>query len=204
MDTTQNLTPTPASAWKGKIDIDGTDMLLPSGNVARVKQIDPMTFVTGGMLPDPLSAIVTKAINERKGVNPAQMQKIAEDPKMLASTLELFDRVLADVVIMPQVEMPPACGVMVDGDEPCGLYANQPVHETPAKRGHHRYQEGPRDPNVLYADQVDMQDKMFIFNAAMGGVKDLEKFRDGLEATVESVSDGQDVQRPAKRPASRR
>jgi len=34
-----------------------------------------------------------------------------------------------------------------------------------------------RDPNVLYVDEVDFNDKMFIFNFVVGGTADLEQFR---------------------------
>lgn len=50
-----------------------------------------------------------------------------------------------------------------------------------------------RRPGVVYTDMVDLQDKMFIFNYVVGGTRDLESFRRGLEGTVGSVEDGEDV-----------
>lgn len=65
-----------------------------------------------------------------------------------------------------------------------------------------------RDPEQLYADEVDMEDKMFIFQFAVGGTKDLETFREQSTAGVESLSAKSAVARPAKRtsgpPAKRR
>lgn len=185
-----NLTPTAPSAWKGKIRAEGVDLLLPSENVARVKQISPVDFLEGGMIPDPLSKIIREAISTKQGMPPSKMKKIAEDPKMLPSALLLFDRMLCHAVIEPEIQMPPACDVKTRGTGVCGEYANHEVHKGPEA---HRYHEGPRDESVLYADQVDMDDKTFIFNWCLGGVTKLDKFREEHAATMESLSDSEDV-----------
>lgn len=203
----QNLTPTPASAWKGKVEVEGTDLPLPSGNVARIRQIAPTAFISSGLIPDPLSHIVRQAINTKKGLNPNQMKKIAEDPDKLVAALELFDRVLAFVAVEPQISMPPTCihNLGEDGAEPCGTYHNaeDKRHTDPDVKNYHQYREGPRDPEVLYADQVDWNDKVFIFQWCLGGTRDLEKFRSELDASMGTVSDGQDVPRKAKRSGRR-
>lgn len=65
-----------------------------------------------------------------------------------------------------------------------------------------------RDPEQLYADEVAMEDKLFIFQYGVGGTKDLEKFRTEQASALESLSTGTAVARPAKRatrpPAKRR
>lgn len=193
-----NLVPTPASEWKGAQEFAGHDLELPSGNVARVKRIPPAAFLQGGLIPDPLTEIIRKAIHTKRGLNPADLDKIADDPEKLASALETIDRVLCKVMVMPTVMMPPACDVAVD-DGYCGEYANTSVHQTPTRSGHHEYREGPRDPSVLYADVVDLQDKMFIFQWSVGGTGELESFRQELQGSVESLQNGQDVQPKAKR-----
>lgn len=202
METSQEIptpTPTPASQWKKKIDDQGTALVLPSGNTALCKQISPLAFVTGGMIPDPLSNLITQAINEKRGVNPAKLKALSENSTDIVAALEMFDRVLTNVVIEPPIEMPPTCAVTVD-EGLCGEYANTPVHKDTHKSGHHAYREGRRDPNVLYADIVDMDDKMFIFQWALGGTRDLERFREQQQERVESLSDGQDVPSPAVEP----
>lgn len=195
METSQELptvTATPASQWKKKIDDQGTPLELPSGNVALCKQITPLAFVTGGMIPDPLTGLITQAINEKRGVNPAKLKALTENTTDIVAALEMFDRVLTNVVIEPPIEMPPTCAVSV-GEGLCGEYANTPVHKDTHRSGHHAYREGRRDPNVLYADIVDMDDKMFIFQWALGGTHDLQQFREEQAKRVESLSDGEDV-----------
>lgn len=44
-----------------------------------------------------------------------------------------------------------------------------------------------RQKGVVYTDMVDLVDKMFIFNFVVGGTRDLESFRNGLDAAVGGV-----------------
>lgn len=50
-----------------------------------------------------------------------------------------------------------------------------------------------RQQGVVYADMVDLVDKMFIFNYVVGGTRDLESFRNGLEGAVGGLEAGEDV-----------
>lgn len=179
---TEVLTPTPVDQWAGAIQVEGTDILLPSGNVARVRQISPAAFLSSGLIPNPLLSIIRKSIQEKQGMSPKAMKAITEDNALLVSALELFDRVLAHVMVQPSVKMPPPC-------RQCGEYANKPQHDSGLK-GYHQYNEGDREAGVLYADVVQMDDKMFIFQWAVGGTRDLETFRDEFQSRVGSVSDG--------------
>lgn len=182
------LTPTPAAEWAGAIQVEGSDVKLPSGNVARVRQISPQTLLASGMIPNPLMGIISQAINSHQGMPPKAMEKLAEDPKKMVEALLLFDRVLAHCMVMPEVKMPPPC-------RECEQYANVPKHD-PEVRGNHKYNEAPRESGILYADVVDMHDKMFVFQWAVGGVRDLESFREGLAAGMGDVPDGEDVVLP--------
>ena len=185
----QNLTPTPADQWSGASAFAGHDLSLPSGNVARVRRISPSDFLSGGTIPDPLTDIIRRAIHTKKGLNPKELEKVAEDPTKLASALEMLDKTLCRVMVMPKVEMPPSCDVAVP-DGICGLYANEEVHQNPTRTGHHAYHEGERQMGVLYADVIEMNDKMFIFQWAIGGTADLQQFRQELEAGVGSLQVG--------------
>lgn len=54
-----------------------------------------------------------------------------------------------------------------------------------------------RQPGVVYADMVDLVDKMFIFNYVVGGTRDLERFRGELDESVASLDAGEGVPSPA-------
>ena len=182
----QSLTPTPASEWGSKVNVAGTDLRLPTDNVARVRNLAPEAFLSSGMIPDPLFQIIQQAIQTGKGLPPSALKKLSEDKGSLVDTLLLFDKVLCYCVIEPVVKMPPTC-------KECGEYFTE-------KHGDdHRYQEGDRDPGVLYADQVVMDDKIFVFQWALGGVRDLRQFREQQAGNVEALSGSQGVQRSPKR-----
>ena len=48
-------------------------------------------------------------------------------------------------------------------------------------------------PAYAYADMVDVNDKMFLFNFVVGGTRDLETFRGGLDSAVGGVEAGEGV-----------
>lgn len=50
-----------------------------------------------------------------------------------------------------------------------------------------------RDSSVLYVDEVDLEDKLFIFQWVMGGTRDLEPFREAIAEGLESVPSSPDV-----------
>lgn len=61
----------------------------------------------------------------------------------------------------------------------------------------------PNDPTsrqdgVIYADMIDIEDKMFIFNFAVGGTRSVEQFRQESQSPVGSVDAEQDVELPAE------
>ena len=193
----ESLAPTTAREWKGKKSQQGTELLLPSENVALVRQMSPQAFLSSGMIPDPLTAMITKAINSKRGLPPSAINDLSDDPKKLVEALLMVDRVVCHVVVQPTVEMPPVCVT-------CGEYANADQHEQPSHPEYHKYQEGDRDPDVLYADELDMEDKMFIFQWCLGGVRDLETFRQQLSSGVAASPERKDVRSKAKRtPRSR-
>lgn len=193
----QNLTPTPAHAWKGKVEVEGTDLALPSGNVARVKPLSPQAFLASGMIPDPISAMIKKAIASKQGLPPSAMKDLADDPKQLAAAMELFDRVLAYVTVEPRILMPPPCSE-------CGEYAITDKHQQMQAEGFHPYNEGEREPGVLYSDMVEMDDKVFVFQWVLGGTRDIERFRVEQRERMESVHDSPSLARPAKRTTRRK
>jgi hypothetical protein len=50
--------------------------------------------------------------------------------------------------------------------------------------------ESERDEDLLYVDELDWDDKQFIYSYAIGSVADLETFRKQQAANVEVVPDG--------------
>lgn len=53
--------------------------------------------------------------------------------------------------------------------------------------------EEDRDAGVLYADEVEQTDKLFVFQWAIGGTRDLERFRRESGTTLDLIQRGKDV-----------
>jgi len=178
---------TKASQWKTNAPKQGVTLGLPSGNECLARPVRPEAFLESGMIPDALSGLMAKAINSKKGLPPSKLNEIAEDPKKMAAALELFDRALVFVVVEPPVEMAPICAY--DGCK--ATYAGgDGVHVDKTNDDYHKYIDPDRDPEVLYADTVDMEDKQFIFQWAIGGTSDVNKFREQLASDMASVQPG--------------
>lgn len=157
-------TPTPAAQWKGKQNTT-EDLLLPSGNVAKVRRPGMQAFVTAGIIPNSLLGIMMKELERGGAQQPFNPDEIVGDiqnnPEKLNDLMELVDSVLVHCVLEPKVELP------TKGVE--------------------------RDPNTLYADEVDLEDKFFIFQYAVGGSRDLERFREGSAAMLAGSQPGEDL-----------
>lgn len=167
------LEPTSADAWVSKtVGGDDEDIRLPSGNVARVRRVGPEAFLTQDLMPDTITPIVEKAIESKKGLKPRQQAELVEDPEKLGALMEMLDRTLCYAVVQPTVLMPPVCAE-------CGELnsTTTPQHKDESRDDYHTFEPLPRQAGVLYADRVDLEDKMFIMNFVVGGTRDLQQFR---------------------------
>lgn len=176
-----------AASWRGKVG-DGEDIELPSGNVALLKHIGMQEILAGDVIPDQLSPIVNESIRNKKGMPPQKLRDIAADPKQLDSMMLMLDRILTQAVLEPRVYMPPTCDVCKE------WWKNNEEHRLfDDGKGGHEYIER-REEGKLYADQVALEDKLFVMNYAVGGTGDLERFRKEHTELVDSISAGSDVE----------
>lgn len=196
---------TKARNWKNKQESGHIELVLPSENTALVRRLQPEAFLASGMIPDALTDMVNKAIRSKKGLPPTAMAEIVEDPKKLRAAMQMMDEITCYVVVEPQCEMPPRCAYQME-DEDCGEYydTEDKRHEDTEHDEYHTFSEGKRDEDVLYVDQVSAEDKNFIFQFAMGGTADVERFRKELSSGVAGISKRQNVQGARKRPAGRK
>lgn len=58
--------------------------------------------------------------------------------------------------------------------------------------------DSERDPETLYADDVDLDDKMFIFQFVVGGTRDIEQFRKQSEELLGGIPTVQNVSLPTE------
>lgn len=166
-----DIQPTPVSSWK-KATGDIVPLELPSGNVARVRAPGMQSFIKSGVIPNSLLEIVTKQLEKGKKREDVDLEKL---------TQELIDD--------PQKGLQDILSLVDAVTVECVVEPR--VYPAPG-------QDEERVEDKLYVDEVDHEDKFFIFNFAVGGTRNLDKFRSELASSVELVQSGESVAKSTK------
>lgn len=155
------------------------DLTVPSGQLCLVKRPGVQGLMAAGVLHniDGLTAMVNQKHIKRVKGGPSSVAPGVPDPASLDMQSILKDPEALDS-IMHTVDRV-VCHVVIKPE----------VTMTPNDVTRRR-------DGVIYADMVDLVDKMFIFNFAVGGSRDLETFRGGLGEAVGSLDDGEGVEGP--------
>jgi hypothetical protein len=160
---------TSVSAWKKGAEVPLLE--LPSGNYMRIKKVGLQALLTGGIMPNSLMGFAEKAL-KRGG-------SAAEGPS---------EDDLADLLQDPKKVK--EIGLFMD-NLLCKVAAEPVVHMLP--------EDGvERDPELLYVDEVDEEDKMFIFQVVTGGTTDIEAFRRETGSTMAAIRGREDVELPSE------
>lgn len=170
----ESLEVTDVGTWKKQSE--GIKLQLPSGNVCLAKNVGLEVFLIEGAVPNDLMPIVEKAVNEGKGISAKKSAEMASDPELLKQMIRLANVVVTKSVIQPPVRM----------DE----YTEEDVREgacAPDLVGK-KIPLTERSDDILYIDDVDFDDKTFIFQWVVGGTRDLHTFREQQAASLEAVS----------------
>jgi hypothetical protein len=183
---------TSAKDWKKKEE--GHELEVPSGNTCLVRRPGPQAFLSGGSIPNSLLAHIMPLLEDaqEKGAQGdkapipeaafADLQKqIMDDPAKLQDMFMMVDNIAVQCVIEPVLSPVPLWTVEDQAAGRCTLEAVG------------REAQSKKDAELLYVDQVDFEDKVFIFAFAVGGTADLERFRTGTEALVAAGQDGSAV-----------
>lgn len=147
-------TVTPVKGWKSKT-VGGTLLTVPSGNTALVRAPGMEAFIKAGVIPNGLMSIVQEAMIQGGPPSDDAIAAMMADTEKISQILELAGAVTMYCCIDPKVAPVPL------DDEGAVI----PLDDE------------RRDEDILYVDEVDFNDKMFIFNFAVGGSADLEQFR---------------------------
>lgn len=124
---------------------------LPSGHYIVLKNTSMAGFLQGGNIPNGLMKIVQTAIAQQKGEGgPSVDEEVAGLMSDPEKLTEVFETVDAFV---------------------CAVAVEPRVHPKPED-------EDDRDDELLYVDELELEDKMFIFSRAMGSTEKLEQFRE--------------------------
>lgn len=163
--------PTNVGEWRSK---RGEAIELPSGNVALVAKPDLRKFLHGGDVPDSLTALVKAQISGDQNKIEKEQAKMGEYDGMLEDYFTYMDYIVTQTVIEPVVLQVPT------REDEDGNIEDVPYDERDLEAG-------------LYADEVDFDDKMFLFDFAIRGTKDLESFRVEQAQLMGSSPNGEGV-----------
>lgn len=193
----EKLAPTSIEEWKkdSPLSLGGHDLPLPSGKVCRVRRPGMDVFLQLGMIPNSLREAISVAASGE--VSPddkklqAKLEKAAQEamsnPDKLMEMMRMADDVAVYCVVAPSLTS--NRWQRIDVLE--GRCDNEDVGDViPFDK---------RDDAKLYPEEVDAEDKWFIFEYVVGGTKDLERFRGQKAAGVGAVRPRKAVQKSASR-----
>ena len=171
---------TSAAEWKKASEAEGLGgkpipLQVPSGKTAMVRPVGLQAFFELGIIPNSLLGVLEGILAKAK-----TGKKVKEAD---------VDAVMADLSKDPQkivdlLKMADAVAVH--------CFRDPKVYPTPLP-------EEERSDELLYADEIDLEDKLFVMNFAFGGARELEPFRAKLAGDVAPVRAGQNVGTTTKR-----
>lgn len=166
-----------ATAWSMDRYID---LKFPSGQLAQVRRPGVPQLVAMGILDsaDSLGALIAqKHIKRVRGSAQVDAASLLKDPANLLTIMQLVDRITAYMIIQPKVEN---VAIEFEDDEGKKKWRNRTEDE--------------REEGVVYTDAIEITDRMFLFQFAVGGSTDLATFRERFATALGSMEAQPDVQ----------
>jgi hypothetical protein len=154
----------PSSVADFKRRSQGSPLTLPTGLVMVAKRVDLRSYLAqNGEVFNPLLGLVNEALE--KGGMVDMKDALGVDEEEGTVDLERLEEMYAIVEGMV-----------------CAMCINPRVHPVPED-------EYERDDNLLYVDEIDDEDKMFLFQWAVGGTDDVAQFRQEAESDMASLAE---------------
>jgi hypothetical protein len=176
------------NVWAQQAILGSAEQLtLPSGQTCLAKRIGMDGMLEAGILgeADSLTAYVgrkhVRRVRGAKGTPDGEQVNISSvmrDPEAIKAMVFLMDRAVPLIVVDPKVHLH---FEFLDN----GQTKMIPVED--------------REPGEVYTDQIGFEDKAYLFQYAVGGTRDLERFRQQSADAVAGVDNGEDVSVPAER-----
>jgi hypothetical protein len=184
----------PNNVWGSTPAAGATEELtLPSGQTCLARRMTIESVIATGLMDevDVLTATVDKHTRQVKGGNkvpdgPIIQNSLLKDQAALAAIIGLTDRLVPEIVVSPVIHL---------------HYTITVVGKTKVTK---MIAPEDREPGAVYTDQIALDDKMELFNWAMGGLEAFSSFRresDGDVGTVGAVAG--DKKSTKRRPRNR-
>jgi hypothetical protein len=152
---------------------------LPSGLRVVVRNPGGLTaFIANGSIPNSLLTIVKGTLDSNLSKEEVIQNATAltKDLDSIGDMMELMNIVTQQVIKKPAVAHDPT---EQDVERHNFLHPENPVTDPDELRD---------EENFLYTDEIEEEDKMFLFQWVTGGTRDLERFRQEHERNVALVS----------------
>jgi hypothetical protein len=161
------------------------ELEFPSGQLALVKRPGVPQLVAAGILDsaDALGALVNQKHIKRTKNGPPQIDgaSMLKDTTNLMTVMQLVDKITAFMVVEPKV-----VEIWVEETAEDGHVSRRAIRDD------------ERESGVVYCDAIDLADRMFLFQWAIGGTVDLATFRERFKTAMGSVEAQQGVPSAAK------
>lgn len=189
---------TPNNVWSSATPEGAEEELtLPSGQTCRARRMSIEGVIQTGLLDevDSLTATVdqyTRKVKGGKGVPDGTVvvsDDLVKDVDALGKIMTMVDSLVPHIVVSPPV---------------LAHWTEQTVGKTKVRK---KIKPEDRQPTwnpktktgVIYTDMIGLDDKMHLFDWALGGLEAFSSFRDGSSGNVGDVADGEGARRKAKR-----
>lgn len=163
--------------WKRKVGGKAiTNVQLPSGVVVKVKRISIPKLLSEGVFPDTLARLITEKLDgDKKGQksDDVDVSSLLGNQEQLEALFTAMDKMTLMTVVEPKV--------LSNVDDEGNKIADE-----------------DRDEEAIYVDEIELDDKVFLFQYSVGGTKELEPFRAELDTAVGSLEDQQGIQSPSQ------
>lgn len=171
------------------------DLEVPSGQLCQVRMSGIQQLIGAGVLDsaDTLTSLVDEKHIKRTQAKSRAPKNGATKPKVEGNTLKTADgenvQVDTKSLLQDPEKLQRVFGLI---DKVTEHMVVQPVVKRPVKKDDHGEEVDlpmdERDENVIYTDMIELPDKMFIFQYAVGGDTDLESFRERFQSNVAGVA----------------
>jgi hypothetical protein len=155
------------------------ELTTPTGQTCRAKKMSIESMISEGLLveADAITAMVAKHMKKvrpggkqpKKGteaVDALDVPSLMKDPKAVTEMITMIDRLLPHVVVSPPVRL---------------HYTETKVGKTTVRKTlseEDRAEIREQVPGTVFTDQIGLEDKMFLFDWAAGGLGSMLAFRE--------------------------
>lgn len=172
------LRATAGCAWREPRKL-GILIELPSGNIARLRPVEPQALLKQGEIIDILTPLVAKMLFQGADATAETIAQV------------LGEAITADADGDNAAQLKEAAGRLADLERVCDIVCKAAFVDPCVV-------DEPADANEIAPDDIELADKIHVFTLALRGAAALRHFRYEPRADVEPVPDEQGQLRPAE------